>query len=180
MKLRLLIVAAVAALALFATKPVYATGISIGTWYSAVCSDLNTDCANQFGGFDWSDPGPGPWTFSGAASVTLLDCCTSGDSYSLFDNGGLIGTTPVSAEACGAFTVADALATPGCTRASFALGAGDHSLTIQSPVAGGGLPDQVFFRAGESTVQTPEPASMLLLAGGLVGLRLIRRRRNQN
>jgi hypothetical protein len=34
--------------------------------------------------------------------------------------------------------------------------------------------------SGEDTRQTPEPATMLLLGGGLVGLRMIRRRRNQD
>jgi hypothetical protein len=176
MKLRLLIIAAaLAGLALFASKPVYASPISIGNNYGALCSGANSDCSNAPAALDWLDPGPSPWTFTGAASITLIDCCSIPDQYSLFDGVDFIGTSALGSPGCSSGSVASLLADPNCGRGTFALGSGSHSLRIQN-IGNEGISEMNFIVARA----TPEPASMLLLGAGLLGLRVIRRRRNQD
>ena len=134
----------------------------------------------QFGGtgsFASGGGGPNPpWTFSGAATFRITDAFLRGDQFSVFDNGVLIGTTPAVPVGGGSTTDPDvAFADPLYSHASFQLGGGNHSITIQafnSPFGGGGA----FFRVlAPETV--PEPFSMVVFGGLLAAGGLAVRRR---
>jgi hypothetical protein len=122
-----------------------------------------------------------PWTFSGAATVTILDLFLSGDTFELFDNLVSVGVSslPTVDGECGN-NIGCALGDFSYSRLVVDLGPGTHSLTINnvaSATAGGGA---AVFRVAPSTT-VPEPASMLLLSGALaVGLaaRIRARRRD--
>ena len=108
-----------------------------------------------------------PWTFSGPATVTVLDLFLSGDTFELFDNLVSVGVSslPTDEGECGN-NIGCALGDPSYSRLLVDLGPGAHSLTIMnlaSASAGGGA---AVFRVAPS-VAVPEPASVLLLGGGL-------------
>jgi len=108
-----------------------------------------------------------PWTFSGAATVTILDLFLSGDTFELFDNLVSVGVSslPTADGECGN-NIGCALGDLSYSRLLVDLGPGTHSLTINnvaSATAGGGA---AVFRVAPSTT-VPEPASVLLLSGAL-------------
>jgi hypothetical protein len=105
-----------------------------------------------------------PWTFTGPAMLQVLDLFTSGDQFAIFDNNVLLSntSTPGGNGAC-VNDIGCALAdTADYSYLDYALGAGDHSITIQTvaAVSGGGA-------AVLSATATPEPGTLALLAGGL-------------
>ena len=88
--------------------------------------------------------GSAPWTFSGAATLTVTDAFSSGDVFQVFDNNQLIGTTstPTSGADC-SNNPDTCLANTSISHGTFNLGAGSHSITIitsaQAPGSVGGV-----------------------------------------
>ena len=119
-------------------------------------------------------PRRSPRTFTApaqGAQLVVSDAFESGDTFYVYDGATFLGATsaPGSPVDCGDDPVS-CLAVPGMSRGTFALGAGDHSITLSPYLApsGGG--------SGYLAWAVPEPGSLTLLGVGLVALACSRRR----
>lgn len=169
----------------FSRGSAFATPITAdGTWYEfqfdagGAATGCAVGCVATANPVASLAPAP-PWTFSGAATVTVLDLFLSGDTFELFDNLISLGvsSTPTGGGSCGN-DITCSLGDASYSRLIADLGAGAHSLTIvniASATTGGGA---AVFRVSQP-VTVPEPATTLLLGGGLTVLaaRAHRRRR---
>ena len=108
-----------------------------------------------------------PWTFTTPSDsfvkVLLTDGFPSGDSFSLFDFGSLIGSTPEVGISIGCGNDPDAcFADPAMSHRAFVLSPGSHSLTVRADTAPFGT-GAAFFQ-----VQViPEPSTVASLATAL-------------
>ncbi len=170
-----------------ASAPASAGPISVNEWLEFGFGDVGTpatgcDPADPAGPFCIGSSGTPtsfldapPWTIAAPSSgliLTVTDAFTSGDQFQLFDFGVLIGTTSFVAPSvadCGD-DPAVCLANAGISHAQFALGAGNHSLTLVPTISvdGGG--------AGFLRADVPEPTTLMLVAMGF-GLTILRRKR---
>jgi len=120
-----------------------------------------------------------PWTFSGAAVLTVQDLFLSVDRFQVFDNNVSLGDT--SAETPGSDCGGDigvCSSNAALSKGAFSLGAGSHSITIQMVDSGQGGGAAVL-RAVAATA-APEPSALLLLGLGLGLLASLARKRIGN
>src|SRR5207249_3183248 len=95
-----------------------------------------------------------------AVSLSVTDSFLAGDSFTIFDFGALVGSTPtvsLSGISCG-FDPNVCLTNPAFSHATFLLSAGPHSLTITVQPAQ--IQGEGFFRVQA----VPEPSYILVIA----------------
>jgi hypothetical protein len=96
--------------------------------------------------------------------LTVTDAFNRGDSFSVFDNGTLVGTTPTvtGGGTCGT-NPATCLADPTVSHAVFTLGAGSHSITITlNTTVGAGA---AYLRVDAAATSAIPALSLPVLAG---------------
>jgi hypothetical protein len=124
---------------------------------------------------------PAPWTLdlAGPAVLKITDAFLKGDNFSVYDFKILKLTTPsvdllrYYGSDCGS-SPENCYGAEGVSYGTFDLAVGLHSLTIRvadSPYGQGAA----YFRI-DRIIGTPEPGSMLLVALGIIGIGVLRRR----
>jgi hypothetical protein len=173
---------AVAFLAVLLAAPIVSAGpIGFAQWYefaSGAAGDDAHNCGSCSSTVPASlDAGDSAYTIhvgAGGANLFVLDLFLSIDQFEVFDNAASLGFTsvPIPGSSVGG-DIAAAIADPAFSRGLFFLGEGDHSLDFVKTLGASGAH---LFRVDVAREPVPEPASMLLLGSGLVGLALRRRR----
>lgn len=156
--------------------------ISTETWYAGSFNGaVGNPVVGGTSGGGGADPGAPAWTFSIADGheLIVIDCCNAGDAFEIFNFGSSIGVTTVGTNGAGCFTAASCLADPTVGRGTFALGAGNHSLTMTVfSTTNVGSQGNLFFRVNDTPDggQVPEPGTFLLAGAALLGLGVSRKR----
>ncbi|MGE0443022.1 MAG: PEP-CTERM sorting domain-containing protein [Gemmatimonadales bacterium] len=156
--------------------------VNASTWYQFCFSGVGNFATSNVGCFA---PAPGvvaaddpAWTFTSATSFwfQLQDLYVSGTRFSLFADAVFVGQTsdvPTGA-ACGADPEVCA-ADPGISSGSFHFGPGTYSFMIRYD-AGPATSGAGAFKIEPASDAVPEPATLGLMALGLVGIGVARRR----
>ena len=190
MQLRIVLLAV---LALGAALPGFSGPINIGEWYTgswdgggpgATIGGCIIACpyVGAVSGETFNDPLNSPWTFvatGGGAVLTVTDIQVDGDSFTIQDFGSSVGSTnPINSVGldCGT-DGADCLGNPGFSHGVFVLAPGAHSLSFIVAAQTNGFSDgSVSFRLDAVPGEVPEPANLGLLALGIAGGLILRRR----
>lgn len=114
-----------------------------------------------------------PYTFSGPATIDVLDLFVAGDQFAVFDNSVLLGDTSSVSAASGIGSCANdiscALTDSAYSQGIFTVGGGSHSITIETIQNASG-----FSTGGaavlEATAPVPEPSSVLLFVTATLGV----------
>ena len=151
--------------------------IATATWYLGEFSALGGAVTGAGPGGGAVNPGAPAWTFTIADDhvLTVIDCCTVGDAFEVFDGASSLGTTTVGSAGGGCVTAVACDTNPLAGRGDFLLAAGTYSITM-SVAAYIGVPGNVFFIVRDVSDRVPEPGTLALLGLGLAGLAATRRR----
>jgi hypothetical protein len=171
---KLLLVGAAATVMGAIAAPAQADNIVTDVWYAFGFTSTGTPLFGP-GFAAGTSPGgvlapAGPWTItlSGPATLTVTDVEISGDRFTLFDNGVLLGQTsaPVPNASSVGECISCALADPNYSHGFFPLGPGSHSITgTFDGVITNGDGDFIIHAVG-----VPEPGAWALMLVGFGGL----------
>jgi len=128
------------------------------------------------------DAGSPDWTVEGPGSFIVTDAFLAVDQFAIYDFGLLIGQTslpsgltpPVCLGGLDTTNPAYCVNDPNYSHGAFALGLGEHSITIQQIA---GIAGAAYFEDVPQGNVAPEPATMFLIGSNLVGLSWILKRR---
>ena len=140
------------------------------TWHVFNFGGTGSEATDGSGSVDFFATGP--------TEIKVTDCCETGDQFTLYDNGVLLGTSSYVATGPGdGCPNADACySDPLYSHGAWLVGAGVNDITIymaNSPWGSGGA-------YIEATTPSPEPGSLTLLGAGLLGaLGTLRRKLNR-
>ena len=160
-----------------------AAPVNVDTWYTFGFGGVNSALQGGAGFIQGDNPTSavapdGPWTFTltSAATLFVMDLFLSVDQFELFNFGSSLGLTSsptASGGGCDS-NITCAIGNLDYSRGSFALAAGDYSIT--------GIQRQGVSGAGVFIVETaavPVPAAGVLLVGALGMLGAVRRRKSR-
>lgn len=163
-----LLAAAVAAFLVAAPTAHAQTALSSGDWTLFSFGGAGSGAAGQ------------PFTYTSANQffLTVLDGFASGDQFEVLAGGSLVGTTttPTNYAPNCSNSPAACLADNGFSRGTFLFGPGSYSFTVNTVLSPYGAGDAFIginvsnVLTGGGMTATPEPASVALLASGLLAL----------